>query len=143
MVGWKRSESGGVMNEIGENVWNVEKNGGIRFQPSSSSGWRRRREERWDLSSSGRTLGRPSKDQRRLFSPLLGEPSSALSSLRLFRRLLSPLRSQHPSSASPSRPSQLPQPFASRAPWEACTCALRMILLWSSVLRIIGMVCQF
>ena len=62
MVGWKQSESGGVMNEIGENVWNVERNGGIRFQSSSSSEWRRRREEWRYLSSSGRTLGRTLED---------------------------------------------------------------------------------
>ena len=42
------------MDEISESDWNTEKNGGISFLSSSSSGWRRHREERWDLSSSDR-----------------------------------------------------------------------------------------
>jgi len=33
--------------------------------------------------------------------------------------------------------------FASGASWKACTCALRIVLLWYSVLRIIGVVYRF
>jgi len=124
IVGWKRSESSGVVNEIDESVWNVEKNGRIRFQSSSFIGMETTSRETVRLvltrSTPRRTLGRSSEDRRLshcfsgslpLLHPLYASDDDSLLS---YGPSLDPNHEKtHPSSASPSRPSQFPQPFAS------------------------------